>query len=50
MDKCCGECVYHTSPWKNGQLCGWTCDNEYSDNYGLTTEYDDSCEDFEERE
>ena len=45
--RCCGKCKYHTPP--ESQTDDWTCDNEESDNYGLPTEYSDSCEDYEER-
>lgn len=48
--KCCGNCEHHTPPWKNGLLCGWSCGNEESENYGLVTEYDDCCIDYEECE
>lgn len=47
---CCGNCNHHTPPYKSGQLIGWTCNNEQSDNYGLTTEYGDRCSDYEERD
>lgn len=43
-NKICGNCVHNT--YGNGDfLCG----NENSDNYGCYIAYDDSCEDFEER-
>ena len=48
--KCCGNCEYITPPWKNGLLCGWTCGNDESENYGLEIEYDDCCVEFENRE
>lgn len=48
--ECCGNCKYHMPQRKAGKLCGFTCDNENSDCYGLETEYKDSCMDFEERE
>lgn len=43
--KRCGECAHHMYGAE-----GWTCDNEESEYYGLETEYNDSCVDYEERE
>ena len=45
--KCCGKCIYH----KYVTPDEFVCDNENSEGYGLSTAYDDCCEDgFEERE
>lgn len=42
--KCCGTCCHHR------KVCGeWDCFNEQSENYALETDYDDECEDWEER-
>ena len=44
-NQCCGTCVYHKP--MAGEGC---CDNEYSDGYGLSTAYDDYCEEYKGRE
>lgn len=44
-NKCCGNCIYH-KPF--GDEFG--CDNEDSEAYGLETQFDDYCEDYEEKE
>ena len=42
--KCCGTCQHHR------KCCGeWQCFNEQSENYAIETEYNDTCEDWEER-
>lgn len=48
MDKeqCCGDCRWH----KRIARHEFVCDNENSEGYGLSTAYDDCCEEFEERE
>lgn len=43
----CGECRYNSY---NQDIGDYVCDNTYSENYGMDTLYDDSCEDFEEKE
>lgn len=45
MDAICGNCKWHIPIEKE-----WTCDCEESEGYGLSTQYDDACECFEERE
>lgn len=47
-DSCCGNCKYHRSYHSHGNST-WYCDNEVSDNYTIETEYQDECEDFEEK-
>lgn len=45
MDKCCGTCKFNDYiPFSD-----FICDNPDSDNYGLETEYKDSCEGWEEK-
>ena len=49
----CGECKYNKRDFSKPQNSGYAefcCGNEDSDNYGLPTMYDDSCDDFEEKE
>lgn len=49
----CGECKYNKRDFSKPQNSGYAefcCGNEDSDNYGVPTMYDDSCEDFEEKE
>ena len=44
-NQCCGTCKSHIN------LSGeWCCDNEDSEGYGLSTAYDDYCEEYVERE
>lgn len=40
----CGECQHNTYDKK--EKC-YVCNNKDSENYGLRTAYDDSCEEFE---
>lgn len=44
--KCCGTCAYNKPQYQNV----FTCDNEESDYYGLETEYNEYCMDYEEEE
>ena len=53
MREICGECKYNKRDFSKPQNSGYAefcCDNEDSDNYGVPTMYDDSCEDFEEKD
>jgi hypothetical protein len=52
LKECCGNCKYNKySPDGNGMRSGKIyCDNEESFEYGTPTFYDDSCDDFEEKE
>lgn len=44
-EMCCGTCIHHKP------MAGeWCCDNEDSEGYGLSTAYDDYCEEYKERE
>ena len=47
MENICGNCKHNKYDLKDEVF---TCNNEDSAYYGLETEYEDSCEDFEERE
>lgn len=40
----CGHCVHHRKQYDD-----WVCTNPDAEAYGEPTEYEDSCEDFEER-
>ena len=42
----CGECKYNKYSTTEKEFY---CSNTDSDNYGIPTMYDDSCEDFEEK-
>lgn len=42
----CGECKYNKYSTTEKEFY---CSNTDSDNYGIATMYDDSCEDFEEK-
>lgn len=44
-EQCCGTCAFHKP------MAGeWCCDNEDGEGYGLSTAYDDYCEEYKERE
>ena len=43
--ECCGTCIYNKK--NDSDFC---CSNEESESYGLSTMYDDCCEDYEEKE
>lgn len=43
--ECCGTCIHHEC-W--GGV--WICCNEDSENWGLETDYDDVCNDYQARE
>lgn len=45
-NQCCGTCTHHI-PVDAEEFC---CDNEASEGYGLSTAYDDCCDEYEERE
>lgn len=47
--KVCGNCTYCKPSRECGRLTGWFCMNVESDNYGYSMEYNDTCEEFEER-
>ena len=47
MREICGECKYNKYSTTENEFC---CSNTYSDNYGVQTMDDDSCDDFEEKE
>ena len=46
MDNVCGNCKYNEY---NQDTELFVCDNEESEMYGLETDYDDTCIDYEER-
>lgn len=48
--KCCGTCYWHKPAWETGHLSGYHCNNEDSEGYGLSTMYDDECEEWESKE
>lgn len=53
MRQICGECKYNKRDYsKPDKECysKFCCDNEESENYGVPTFYDDTCDDFEEKE
>lgn len=45
-DKCCGTCKYHQHEDIDD---GWVCVNDESEYVADWTEYDDYCEEWEER-
>lgn len=46
-EEMCGKCAYNTYD-KKKERC-YVCSNKESENYGLMTYYDETCEDFEGR-
>ena len=53
MREICGECKHNKRDFSKPQNSGYAefcCGNEDSDNYGVPTYYDDTCDDFEEKE
>lgn len=44
MNENCGHCLHHRKRDEE-----WICNNPDSECYGCYTEYEESCEDFEER-
>lgn len=42
----CGNCKFHRKYTRDAD---WTCYCEDSDYYGLITDYEDTCDEFEER-
>lgn len=46
IDKCCGTCKYHEHENIDD---GWMCVNQDSEYVADWTDYDHSCEDYEER-
>lgn len=45
--RCCGTC--ECSEWDK-ELKSYICDNKDSENYGIETQYGESCIDYMERE
>ena len=45
-DKCCGTCLHH---WCFGPD-RWVCVSDESEYEGYDTNYDDSCDDWEDRD
>lgn len=53
VKECCGNCKYNTVEWKGVYIThniSFYCGNENSTEYGSPTFYDDSCDDYEEKE
>ena len=49
-NECCGKCKYHKPDRPcGGDINDWYCDNEELEYYTDYTEYDDTCDSFEER-
>jgi len=43
-EKCCGNCAFHS---RANDEDDWICENPDSDNYGVWTEYGDSCDEHQ---
>lgn len=53
MKECCGNCKYNKRDFSKPQNSGYAefcCGNEDSSEYGVPTFFDDTCDDFEEKE
>lgn len=50
MEKCCGNCRFHRTGKDAGKNSDFYCNNEDSEGYGLPTDYEDCCEEWEGRE
>jgi hypothetical protein len=50
MKECCGECKYNKRSYDGHCNAEFCCTNEASEEYGVPTMYDDSCDCFEEKE
>ena len=44
VENICGKCMHHR--YEDGE---WICNNPDSECYGCYTEYNDECDEFEER-
>lgn len=44
IEEICGKCIHHRKEYEE-----WVCMNPDSECYGCATEYNDDCNDFEER-
>ena len=51
VEQCCGNCSWHIpetqDTYKRSQ---WICSNKESEGYGLPTDFEDTCEEFHDRE
>ncbi|MBQ6416375.1 MAG: hypothetical protein IJJ65_09020 [Butyrivibrio sp.] len=53
MRECCGKCRYNKRDFSKPQNSGYIefcCGNENSSEYGVSTLFDDVCDDFEEKD
>jgi hypothetical protein len=53
MKECCGNCKYNKRDFSKPQgeeYIEFYCCNEDSDEYGVPTLFDDTCDDFEEKD
>ena len=48
-DECCGTCKWSAYEKRDGKVYFY-CGNENSDNCGVPTFYDDTCDEWEERD
>lgn len=46
MNEICGECKYHRYDRESGD---WVCENDDSEYFAEFTDYNDSCDGYEER-
>lgn len=49
MEKCCGNCRFHRTGKDAGKNSDFYCNNVDSEGYGLPTDYEDCCEEWEDR-
>lgn len=50
MKEICGTCKHNKRTFDGHCNAEYCCDNEESDEYGVSTMYDDSCDMWEEKE
>lgn len=50
MEGCCGNCRFHRTGKEAGKNSDFYCNNVDSEGYGLPTDYEDCCGEWEGRE
>lgn len=48
--ECCGTCKYNKRDFLKPQTKEFCCGNEESENYSVPTFYNETCNDYEEKE
>lgn len=50
MMGCCGKCKYNKLEKEEGKPTFWACNNPESEMYGVYTQYDDYCDEYQGKE